>query len=120
MSKYVSRSIVMENGTRLQDVKSFEEGEVTHAKTVTTMDGQDTCDVTPGITFNFDYVIPKAGSRRDWTTANGATFQRIYKDGGPRTTYVNVKLLSEGPERCDNENEVVRNYRFAAEQRVLS
>ena len=118
-SKYVSRSIVMADGTRLKNIKAFAEGGVTHAKTVSDMDGQDTCEVTPSITFNFDYVIPKVDAIRDWKQFNGSTFQRAYKDGGPRTTYTNVMLLGEGEERSDNENEVVRNYRFSAEERIL-
>lgn len=119
MSEYVSRSIVMVDGTRLQDVKAFEEGEFQHAKTVQTMDGQGSTDITGDQTINFDYVIPKVGARRDWTEFNGKRISRAYKGGGSKTTYTNVKLLSEGAERCDNENEVVRNYVFAYEERIF-
>jgi hypothetical protein len=119
MVKYVSRVIVMRNGSRIRDFKNYKKGAVTHATPVQLMDSVGVVDNPPQYPFSIDYVIPQVGAKQDWTDVEGETWTVQGKTGGPKTTYTGVKFLSEGDSDADGQKEMVMTLSFIAEDRIF-
>ncbi len=118
MSKFVSRSIVLRNGNKVPNLKSFEKDAVKFAGTFKSMDGGGTFDMNVEHLFTVNYVIPKAGAKIDWSDVQDEKWT-IELVGGNRIEYTGVDFLEEGKITVDGENEVVMPLMFRAESRTI-
>lgn len=118
MSKYVSRSFVLRNGTRLPDVKNAGCDEVTYREIVTTMTGSGTFETSKKYTFSFDQVIRKGAQHPDWSSVENEKWT-IDFEGGFRVEFSGVSCLSEGEIKSDGEKETVQTIKMHGEVRSI-
>lgn len=116
--KYVSRCMVMRNGTKVEHLKSFNCDEVEFAQQIALMDGAGFIDKMPAHGFSVNYVMPKSGAKMDWTDVEDETWVIALKGGG-RVTYSGVKFLKRGAWDVDGESETVLPLFFGAETEII-
>ncbi len=118
MSKFVSRSIVLRNGNKVPNLKSFEKDAVKFAGTFKSMDGGGTFDTNPEHLFTINQVIAKVGAKLDWSDVQEENWS-VELVGGNRYEYSGVDFLEEGKITVDGENEVVLPLLFKAQSRTI-
>lgn len=118
MKKYVSRVIVMRNGTRIRDFKNYKDIGTTDRTQVQLMEGNGVVDNTPQYGFSIDYVLPVVNPKQDWTDVENETWTVAPREGGSKTTYTGVTYLSVGDLDTDGQKEAVRTVTFAAEGKI--
>lgn len=117
--KYVSRVIVMRNGTRITDFKSFKKDAVKYGEVVELMDDQGVVENAKRYGFSIDYVIPKVGAKLDWSDVRDETWSVQFREGGNKVTYSGVDCLVEGDSTTDGQKETVMTLTFAAQDRII-
>ncbi|MFA5751119.1 MAG: hypothetical protein WC898_02405 [Candidatus Paceibacterota bacterium] len=117
--KYVSRIVLMRNGSRITDFKNYKKMAVPYAKEVELMDEDGVVEVHKKYKYSIDYVIPKVGAKQDWSDVRDETWSVQYTEGGPKTTYTGVDCIEEGESDVDGQKEVVMTLTFVADGRIL-
>jgi hypothetical protein len=113
---YVTRCIVEIDGQQISDFKNYREGQRELRRMVKLMNKVGVSEVTPSITFGFDYVPPTSGTEYPFESISNSAVT-VELDGGRRVTFSGVAVLSIGESRIDSETELVRPIEFGATSR---
>lgn len=111
--KSVSRCIVLRNGTKIENLKSFKEGEHVYREEKELMDTTTTIERSFKYTFSMDYVIPFDRAKLDWGDVENETWI-IELNNGQRVTYTGVDCTKRGEVTYDGQNETVIPLEFVA------
>lgn len=116
--KFVSRVLVMRNGAKQENMKSFVEGEVPYASQIDLMDETGTADIVNRYTFALNYVIPVSAAKMDWSDVRDETWVVQNRPDGSKRTYTGVDCLSRGEVTFDGQGESVMRLNFVATDMV--
>jgi hypothetical protein len=117
MSEYVSAVTLEVDGQEISDFKSVTEGGRTLRKQVNLMNKTGHIGVTPRLSVDVEYVVPKDASEFDFDSVVGGTLT-IDKGNGVRVQYGGVATLEVGETKYDGDNEATRQIKFSAESRT--
>lgn len=117
MSEYVSAIALEINGQEITDFKSVSEGGRTLRKQVNLMNKTGHITMTPRLTVDVEYVVPKDASEFDFDSVVGGTLT-IDKGNGVRMQYGGVACLEVGETKYDGDNEATRQIKLSAETRT--
>lgn len=112
--KFVSRCIVLRNGSRVSNMKNFKFGAITYRGETETNDGGGTYNKPRVYKFSLDYAIPKDSPKLDWSDIEDEDWT-IELEGGKRVNYTGVDCLDRGEISIDQEKESVMTINFRAQ-----
>ncbi len=105
------------NGQSETNFKSVTEKEVEYYKQINLMNKTGFGRVMPRFGVTVEYIVPSAGTPRDWSLVKNGTLI-ITDEGGGKSTYSGVYTLKVGEKKRDSENEMIQTIDLGAAKKV--